>query len=72
MNYQKLAQQINKQIRKGIKTDDDKNECIELDEQLLTFARTASEEEIEDFRRQCYCLETFAMIAAGLAYKEDT
>ena len=71
MNYQKLARQINKRIHKGIKTDEDKKECVKLDEQLLTFARMASEEEIEDFRRRCYCLEIFAMIAAGLAYEEE-
>ena len=71
MNYQNLARQINNQIRKGITTDEDKKKCLKLDEQLLAFARTASEEEIEDFRRQCYCLETFAMIATGLAYNEE-
>lgn len=69
MNWEKLALRINERIRKGIKTDGDKKECIELDKQLLTFARTASEEEVENFRRQCYCLETFAMIATRLAYK---
>ena len=72
MNYQKLARQINERIQKGICTDEDKEECVKLDEQLLTFAQTANETEAADFRQRCYCLETFAMIATGLVYKEDT
>lgn len=71
MDCQSLSKRINNLVCKGIRTVDDRKECLKLDEALRAFAKTASEEDIIEFRRCCYGLEAFSMIAARLVYEEE-
>ena len=71
MNYQDLAQQINKRVKLGIKTPEDEKEFFALDKELRTFVNLASRKDFNDFRRLCYSHETFSMIAARLIYEKN-
>lgn len=70
MNYQDLAQRINKRVELGIKTPEDEKEFFDLDKELCAFVNLVSQKDFNDFRRLCYSHETFSMIAARLIYEK--
>lgn len=60
MTAHELSEKIHRQLR-----IQDKEECLKLLEELRLFCQTASAEEIESFRNECYGGEAFVMLATS-------
>ena len=71
MDSRELTEAIHRRLRLGIKTDDDREECLIIGEQWRKFIETASEEKVKEFERRTIGLESFAMIVEGIKYERD-
>ena len=71
MTGRELSAAIHRRLCLGIKTAEDKEECLAIDEEWRNFYNTASTDELRDFNQHTVGLEAFAMIIEGLKYDAD-
>lgn len=69
MSYHELARRINKRVCVAIKVPADEQEYFELDKQLKHFMKKASNEELADFKQQCFGHEIFVKVILALEHE---